>query len=44
MGSMLGISLGVLVGTKMRSMNKRKIMRTAKRAKSTLMNAMNSLW
>lgn len=45
LGSVVGISLGMLVGSKVvNNIPRRKIMRTAKRAKSTLMNGMNSLW
>lgn len=44
LGSVLGVSLGMIFGTRMNSMQKRRIMRTAKRAKSNLINGMNSLW
>ncbi|GFN36018.1 hypothetical protein [Tepidimicrobium xylanilyticum] len=43
-GSLVGISLGMIYGSKMGMFKKRKLMRTAKRAKSTLINGMNSLW
>lgn len=44
-GSVVGISLGMVVGTKVvNNIPRRKIMKTARRAKSTLMNGMNSLW
>jgi len=44
-GSVLGISLGMVVGTKVvNNIPKRKIRKTARRAKATLMNGMNSLW
>ncbi|CCQ97592.1 conserved hypothetical protein [[Clostridium] ultunense Esp] len=44
LGSILGASLGMFFGTRMGPMQRRRIMRTAKRAKSTLLNGMNSLW
>ncbi|NLX63085.1 MAG: hypothetical protein GXZ06_11425 [Tissierellia bacterium] len=45
LGSILGLSLGMVVGTKViNNIPKRKIMKTARRAKSTLMNGVNSLW
>jgi len=45
LGSVLGISLGMVVGSKvMNNIPKKKIMKTAKRAKATLMNGMSSLW
>lgn len=45
LGSVVGVSLGMVVGTKVvKNIPKRKIMKTARRAKSTLMNGMNSLW
>lgn len=43
-GSVLGISLGMIVVNRVNNVPKRKIKKTAKRAKSTLMNGMNSLW
>ncbi|HHV45510.1 MAG TPA: YtxH domain-containing protein [Tissierellia bacterium] len=44
-GSVLGLSLGMVVGSKVvHNIPRKKIMRTARRAKSTLMNGMNSLW
>ena len=43
-GSIVGTSLGMIFGTRMSLMQKRKIMRTARRATSTLRNGMNTLW
>ena len=43
-GSILGASLGMIFGTKMGPMQKRRIMRTARRATSNLRNGMNTLW
>lgn len=44
LGSILGASVGMIFGTRMWPMQRRRIMRTARRAKSTLFNGMNSLW
>jgi len=41
--SMIGLSMGMIAAGKMRSIPKKKIIRTAKRAKSTLMNGITSL-
>lgn len=44
LGSMLGASLGIFFGARMNPMQKRKIVRNARRATSTLMNGINSIW
>ena len=44
LGSIVGASLGMIFGTRMNPMKKRKIMRSARRAKSTLKNGMNFVW
>jgi gas vesicle protein len=43
-GTIVGTSLGMIFGTKMGPMQKRKVMRSARRATSTLKNGINSLW
>jgi surface antigen len=43
-GTLLGASLGMIFGTRMSPFQKRKIMKTARRASSTLKNGVNSLW
>lgn len=43
-GSVVGMSLGMVVATKMNTVPKKKIMKTAKKAKSTILNGMQSLW
>lgn len=43
-GSVVGMSLGMVVATKMNNVPKKKIMKTAKKAKSTILNGMQSLW
>ncbi len=44
LGSIIGASLGMIFGTRMGPMQRRKIMRTARRAKSTLRDGMDFLW
>ncbi|WP_236908645.1 hypothetical protein [Clostridium sp. Cult3] len=44
LGSIIGASLGMFFGARMGPMQKRKIVRSARRATSTLMNGINSLW
>ncbi|NLW40639.1 MAG: hypothetical protein GXY96_06910 [Tissierellia bacterium] len=39
-----GVAVGMVYGSKMGMLKKRKFIRTAKRAKATLLNGMNSLW
>ena len=43
-GSIIGASLGIIFGTRMGPLKKRKLIRTARRAKSTLRDGINSLW
>lgn len=44
-GSLLiGASIGMFAGTKVTSTQKRKAMKSAKKAKSTLKDSINSLW
>lgn len=43
-GSIIGASLGIIFGTRMGPMKRRRLMRTARRASSTLKNGINSLW
>lgn len=44
LGSIIGASLGMIFGTKMSPMRRRRIARTARKAKSTLKNGINVLW
>ncbi|NLJ78319.1 MAG: hypothetical protein GX329_03055 [Tissierellia bacterium] len=44
LGGIIGASLGMVFGTKMSPMRKRKVMRTARKAGLTLKNGMNFLW
>ncbi|NMB27035.1 MAG: hypothetical protein GX987_03140 [Tissierellia bacterium] len=44
LGSIIGASLGMIFGTRMGPMKRRRLMRTARRASSTLRNGINSLW
>ncbi len=43
-GSMIGLSVGMLAAGRMKNIPKKKIMKTARRAKSTLVNGITSLW
>lgn len=43
-GSILGASLGMFLSKRMSPWQKRKIMRTARRAKSTFMDGIDNLW
>ena len=43
-GSIIGASLGMIFGTKMSPFKRRKLVRTARRASSTLKNGINYLW
>ena len=43
-GGILGASLGIIFSTRMGPMKRRRLMRTARRAGSTLRNGINSLW
>ncbi len=42
-GSMVGLSVGMLMATNTKNVSRRKIMKTAKKAKSTLVNGINTL-
>lgn len=44
LGSILGVSLGMIFGTKIGPLQKRRIIKTARRAKTALFNGMSSLW
>lgn len=43
-GTVIGTSLGIIISSKVAPLNRRKMMRTAKRAKNSFMDGMNSLW
>ncbi len=43
-GSILGASVGMFFGVRMNPIQKRKISRNARKATSTLMNGINSIW
>jgi gas vesicle protein len=43
-GTIVGTSLGMMFGTRMSPIQRKKIARTAKRATSTLKNGVSSLW
>ncbi|NLW22356.1 MAG: hypothetical protein GXY88_03725 [Tissierellia bacterium] len=44
LGGILGASVGMVLMSRVKPMHKRVIKRTAKRAKATLMNGINTLW
>lgn len=43
-GTVIGTSLGIILSSRMTPMNRRKMMRTARKVKDNLMDGMNSLW
>lgn len=43
-GTVIGTSLGIVISAKMAPMNRRRMMRTAKRVRNTFKDGMNSLW
>ncbi len=43
-GTVIGTSLGVILTSKMMPLNRKRIMRTARRVRTNLKDGMNSLW
>lgn len=43
-GTVVGTSMGIILSSKMMPFNKRGMMKTARRMKSSLKDGMNSLW
>lgn len=43
-GTVLGTSLGIVISSSMKPMNRKRMMRTARRMGSNLKDGMNSLW
>ncbi len=43
-GTVIGTSLGVILSSKMVPLNRKRIMRTARKVRTNLKDGMNSLW
>ncbi len=43
-GTVIGTSLGIIITSKMTPLNKKKMMRTARKVRTNLRDGMNSLW
>ncbi|CAK7053729.1 hypothetical protein ACF3M2_16745 [Tissierella carlieri] len=43
-GTVIGTSLGIIITSKMTPLNKKKMMRTARKVRTNLRDGMNSFW
>ncbi|NLK44064.1 MAG: hypothetical protein GX300_06705 [Tissierellia bacterium] len=43
-GTVLGTSLGIIISSRMKPINKRRMMKVARKVRSNVMDGMNSLW